>query len=50
MSVSEIAFALDVEKSVIDKTMENIFGKLRVHDSSSASEIAAKLKLVNTEL
>jgi DNA-binding NarL/FixJ family response regulator len=50
MSVSEIAFALDVEKSVIDKTRENIFGKLRVHDSSSASEIAAKLKLVNTEL
>lgn len=50
MSPSEIAFALDVGQSVVTETSESIFRKLEVSDSKSATEVAAKLKLVKTEL
>lgn len=49
MSMSEIAFALDVEPLVVIEASEDIFHKLEVSDSSSAAEIAAKLKLVKLE-
>lgn len=49
MSMSEIAFALDVEPLVVIEASENIFNKLEVGDSRSAAEIAAKFKLVKLE-
>lgn len=49
MSMSEIAFALDVEPLVVIEASEDIFHKLEVSDSSSAAEIAAKLNLVKLE-
>lgn len=49
MSASEIAFALDVDPSVVIATSEKIFLKLGVSDARSAAEIAAKLNLVKLE-
>jgi DNA-binding NarL/FixJ family response regulator len=50
MSTSEIAFALDVEQSVVIEASENIFTKLGASDAKSATEIAAELKLVKLKL
>lgn len=50
MSSSEIAFALDVEVSVVSETSENIFHKLGATDSMSATEIATKFKLIKLKL
>ncbi|MFN0138706.1 MAG: hypothetical protein ACKVQW_01300 [Pyrinomonadaceae bacterium] len=49
MSASEIAFALDVDRSVVIATSEKIFHKLGVSDARSATEIAAKLELLRLE-
>lgn len=49
MSPSEIAFALDVDRSVVIATSEKIFCKLGVSDARSATEIAARLNLVRLE-
>lgn len=49
MSANEIAFALDVEKTVVDEVSKRIFKKLGVGDTKSASEIAAKHRLVRLE-
>lgn len=49
MSASEIAFALDVEQSVVVEASENIFGKLGATDTKSVNEIAIKLNLVKLE-
>lgn len=49
MSASEIAFALDVDRSVVAATSERIFHTLGVSDAGSAIEIAEKLNLVQLE-
>ncbi len=49
MSPSEIAFALDVEQSVVIETSKSIFEKLGARDAKSAAEIATKLGVIKLE-
>lgn len=49
MSDAEIAFALDVEPSVVDKVVKDLFSKLGATDIKAATAIATKLNLINLE-